>query len=1817
MGSEEKAALLPLVDTFDEDEAEKAFLLSKPTCFLIVGKPGAGKTTLGRKLSQSWKCIFIEAKDLINEHIQRETELGVKIQEILYQGQNIPEELVTQLMIEKINSAEVAHLGYVLCGFPSLSEEYIRIPEQIALIKSLKLKPDVIINIKCPDKDLSKRLSGRKQDPVTGSVYQREQWDPALRDRVKESQEGEEEEGEEEQPEEEEEDDQSLEDVLRRLVHRPEDFPENVDERIMQYKDTLLRPLEDLIIDHDSQYLIELDGNKKPEELFGSVLSRLEYLGLRHGAVVMRLQNSEEEETFEGLDGEELFRTLSSSYMIAPRYRWRRSRWGQCCPVALKEGYIKKGLAEFSVSFLDKMYFLSSEEALMKFIQNPRPYLLPPMPQPPCKVAVVGPKSSGKTTVCNLIAKQYVGKVFDMSQLIIPYAEEAKQRAVEKAQEEATQTAIQAVQLKLQQEILLKAQEAEKEAAEDSSTNPDTEDKEEASDEPSHSAEKEDALETEITQKEIQETPPELMEEVNPDHPEVQEMVAEAVKVASQTPITLTPDVYVNALEKAIKEFNEESDDRFPGAPPVGGWVLENFPNSPNYWIPLEEKGLLPDTVICLRDTAANGNYLLNRLYKMNEQEINNNILQRLQKERARKIQELEEARKEQQEMLRLQQEEKQKLLETEESGEDREQNAEADPVQLPADTEQAILPEPASSEEISQTSISEPEPEPEITIPAVPEGGFPDVPEMEPLKHHITTFNEEWFLLEPVFADKSIVNLTYMEIAGKSPETLLQEAVSSMEKPFQYHGYAMTSADIDDEAEDLQLELEAEEQEGEEEGKEEEEEEEQDEEIISESKRHYGDSKHFCPVALKENLMLHPGIADNAAIYREKIYYCSSPEARIQFLENPESYIVHEGPLQAPPLRVFLLGPSGSGKSVSARWLANKLGIFHIQFQERLQEMMLSKLEKKVGPKFEEEVAEDSSVDEEDLLGSENVSVDNKQSEKVSTEEVVLTEEEEAIRSYLVDSEPLPTEVLDQLVSEWWTKEPFRSAGFILDGFPCTVEEVQYIGECGFFPDVAILLEVEENDVCDRLIPARLAKWRERKMKKEAKKQKIREMKQKLRDEQIAKRRAELLAEQNKLNEEKMEKDDPEASDEDEDEADDIEQILSEEFPEEEEEEDEEDEQEEDAIERMKTEIGEKCEADTENLQAVKEELESLNIPFVTINGGRKPHIVCYQLYDKLKQIIENRESLFEKCYPVSFMLASKMLHVSYKQPSIFGRWDPVKLSQGEVIKPFHNQENPGFPLIYRQHIYFFSTKENRNTFMKNPIKYLRQPKPKPSVPMRIAILGPPKSGKTTVAKMFASVYGLQRLSIGDAIRSVLENQPDTELASEIKNNLVKGLTVPDELAIKCLEVAMMDLTCNTTGLVLDGYPATKQQVDLLEAFCVIPIKIFELQLSMKEVLKRGATDKKNSKRPYPEHDSAQILAMRYSCYKQEVHRIKEYYMKLHQNWCEADALRSKWWISNKIIGEVQTSINQVQTYLERIKNGKAAAIADFCISPQELLSRLGEFGQYCPVSLAQSGELVNCSETISLRFAAEFRGRYYKMASQEQLDAFLEAPELYVPPLAPRPLPPQEMLPKKLTVANVKTKFPKVAEMKGYCPVSYVDGKKRYEALIPGHIENAVEYRDKIYIFESEVKLQKFMRSPEKYWDHKLPCKLPPKMEPIVLTSLPLTGYLEQGAAEALIKAINDVGCLKPKFPFLSVKRSALLYIAYHLKAHNHRNSDYIRNKYKKKMEKYVECCELITYLGNKMTRKYIEPQKRPIDFDFKLQYFFSLKDVNPICI
>ena len=123
----------------------------------------------------------------------------------------------------------------------------------------------------------------------------------------------------------------------------------------------------------------------------------------------------------------------------------------------------------------------------------------------------------------------------------------------------------------------------------------------------------------------------------------------------------------------------------------------------------------------------------------------------------------------------------------------------------------------------------------------------------------------------------------------------------------------------------------------------------------------------------------------------------------------------------------------------------------------------------------------------------------------------------------------------------------------------------------------------------------------------------------------------------------------------------------------------------------------------------------------------------------------------------------------------------------------------------------------------------------------------------------------------------------------------------------------------------------------------------------------------------------------------------------------------------------------------------GKAASIKNLCVTPTELQSRLGTFGEYCPVSLIDENELVDCSVDSSIDLVAEFRGVYYKVCSTNKLEQFLSDPDRYVPPSSKRSLPPIDDLPIQRDAAHVKKVFPKAIQLQGYCPVTFLDGDLR----------------------------------------------------------------------------------------------------------------------------------------------------------------------------
>ncbi len=109
----------------------------------------------------------------------------------------------------------------------------------------------------------------------------------------------------------------------------------------------------------------------------------------------------------------------------------------------------------------------------------------------------------------------------------------------------------------------------------------------------------------------------------------------------------------------------------------------------------------------------------------------------------------------------------------------------------------------------------------------------------------------------------------------------------------------------------------------------------------------------------------------------------------------------------------------------------------------------------------------------------------------------------------------------------------------------------------------------------------------------------------------------------------------------------------------------------------------------------------------------------------------------------------------------------------------------------------------------------------------MRLALLGPPGSGKGTQAQRICETFDLVHLASGDILRH--EKAAGSPLGRQIRDFIDNGLLVPDDLMIELMKQKILSLK---TGFVLDGFPRTLPQAQTLNRM------LFELNRPLMLVL-------------------------------------------------------------------------------------------------------------------------------------------------------------------------------------------------------------------------------------------------------------------------------------------------------------------------------------------------------------------------------------------
>ena len=205
---------------------------------IMLGAPGAGKGTQAKKIAAKYHVPHISTGDIFRANIKNGTELGKKAKTYMDQGLLVPDELVVDLVVDRVNQEDCVD-GYVLDGFPRT------IPQAEALDKALTAlgqKVDYAINVEVPDENIVTRMGGRRACVGCGATYHLE-YAPTKKEGICDA-------------------------CGRELILRDDDKPETVTKRLNVYHEQT-QPL----IDYYTQagILKEVDGTVDIEEVFRAI----------------------------------------------------------------------------------------------------------------------------------------------------------------------------------------------------------------------------------------------------------------------------------------------------------------------------------------------------------------------------------------------------------------------------------------------------------------------------------------------------------------------------------------------------------------------------------------------------------------------------------------------------------------------------------------------------------------------------------------------------------------------------------------------------------------------------------------------------------------------------------------------------------------------------------------------------------------------------------------------------------------------------------------------------------------------------------------------------------------------------------------------------------------------------------------------------------------------------------------------------------------------------------------------------------------------------------------------------------------------------------------------------------------------------------------------------------------------------------------------------------------------------------------------------------------------------------------------------------
>lgn len=134
---------------------------------VFLGPPGAGKGTQAQRLSERVGIPQISTGDILREHVEEGTALGVKARGFMDRGEYVPDDVVVEMVMDRLEEPD-AEKGFILDGFPRT------VPQAEALARALERaeRPLTgVLEFHIGDEMAVRRLSNRWTCPTCKRTY--------------------------------------------------------------------------------------------------------------------------------------------------------------------------------------------------------------------------------------------------------------------------------------------------------------------------------------------------------------------------------------------------------------------------------------------------------------------------------------------------------------------------------------------------------------------------------------------------------------------------------------------------------------------------------------------------------------------------------------------------------------------------------------------------------------------------------------------------------------------------------------------------------------------------------------------------------------------------------------------------------------------------------------------------------------------------------------------------------------------------------------------------------------------------------------------------------------------------------------------------------------------------------------------------------------------------------------------------------------------------------------------------------------------------------------------------------------------------------------------------------------------------------------------------------------------------------------------------------------------------------------------------------------------------------------------------------------